>query len=105
MANELVNMDQLVERVRAACRMVPEKDSQFRRLETRSRDEYDPKSGWQIRVEGGSPDVYAVELAPCGEDAEGSVLIQRHSDENRIRTDAGAMYDLWHERLPLDALR
>lgn len=102
-ADPPVNMDRLTEVVKAASRMTPEKEAAWRRLVTRSQDEFKHGHGFQTPVRGGTPGVYAVELVPCEAGADGSVMLQRHSDESRVRSDAGALYDLWIERLPADA--
>lgn len=99
------DIERLEERVRAAARQLPAPEgSEFRRLETRRREEYDPGSGWMIPLKKGNRDVYAVELVRCDPDAPGAVLIQQNSSDLAVRTAAQAMYEMWIEELPAGAL-
>lgn len=93
----VVDMTQLEERVRAAAWMIPEKETRWRRLATRSRGEFDPKSGWMIPLDGGTEDRFAVELVPCDADEPGAVSMQKNELPEQIRLDAQVLYDLWEE--------
>jgi hypothetical protein len=100
-----LDMPRLIERVHAAARMIRGKSPQFRRLTTRSREQFDPASGWMVPLNGGTPELYAVELVPCDEDDLNAVAIHRDHDSDQLRLDAQVLYDLWAESLPADALR
>ena len=100
----LLELPRLEERVRAASWLVPRKEIQWRRLETRTRDQYDPNSSWMIPLTRGTPEVFAVELVPCDPDDPGAVSVQKNHTADQIRADARIMYDEWMENLPADAL-
>lgn len=92
-----IDMAVLEERVRAAAWMVPEKEVRWRRLETRTRDRYDPRSSWMVRLHPGTDDKYAVELVPCDADDPGAMSLQKHQLPEQLRLDAQVLYDLWEE--------
>jgi hypothetical protein len=100
----LVDMARLEERVRAAARLIPRKDRQWRCLITRTRDEYNPKGHWVIPLRQPTHDCYAVELIPCDPDDPGSVSLHKEELPEQIRLDAQVLYDLWVERLPEEVL-
>lgn len=103
-AGGAVDMVVLEERVRAASWMVPEKETRWRRLETRTGAEYDPRSSWMIPLRPGTPERFAVELVPCDADDAGAVSLQKNLSPEQLRLDAQVLYDLWEEGLPRDAL-
>lgn len=98
------DLNQLAERTRAACWRIPAGETAFRRLETRSRDQYDPKNGFMIPLKRGTRECYAVELVPCDPDDAGAVSLRKDHDQNQIRIDAEVLYDLWIENLPAGTL-
>jgi len=98
------DLEQLEERIRAAARMAPEKDTVFRKLVTRSKQEHDKRSSWQIPLREGTDECYAVELVPCGPDDDGAVALEKEHSDEQVRLDAQAAYDFWIENLPADAL-
>jgi hypothetical protein len=99
----LLDMARLAERVRAAAWMVPAKDTHWRRLETRTREQFSPRSGWMIPLRDGASEMFAVELVPCDPDDPGAVSIQRHQSAEQIRLDAEVLYELWLEEQPQGA--
>ena len=99
MPEMVVDMARLAERVRAAAWMVPAKETHWRRLETRSREQFNRRSGWMIPLQGGTAEVFAVELVPCDPDDPGAVSLQRHQSAEQIRLDAEVLYDLWVEEV------
>jgi hypothetical protein len=107
MADPTIHLDmpRLVERVQAAARMIQGKTYQFRRLETRARAQYNPRSGWMIPLVNGDDTYFAVELVPCDADEPGAVAIHRHHDANQARLDAEVLFDLWAEMLPDNVTR
>ena len=99
------DMARLEERVRAAARRIDHKNgTEWRRLESRSRAQFDPRSGWMIPLEHGTTDIYAVELVPSADGAPGSVMLRRNADDAEIRTSAEAIYEMWVEELPAGSI-
>jgi hypothetical protein len=99
-----VDMAVLEERVRAAARMVPQKETRWRRLEARTREQYNPRSGWMMPLVEGTRARFAVELVPCEADDPGAVPIQKSESHEQARLDARVLYDLWEEEQPADEL-
>lgn len=100
----LIEMAQLEERVRAAARMVPRKGMESRCLETRSEEEFSPRSAWMMRLRNPTADCFAVELVPCDPDHPGSVVLHKEELPAQIRLDAHVLYELWMESLPMEVL-
>jgi hypothetical protein len=100
----LLEMPRLEERVRAACWMVPPKEIQWRRLETRTRERYDPKASWMVPLHRATPECYAVELVPCDADDPGAVSLHKLQTADQIRMNAQLLYEEWMENLPADML-
>jgi hypothetical protein len=100
----LLDMDRLEARVRAAARLVPRKEMQWRRLVTRSREEFDHKAHWMVPLHHPTHDCHAVELVPCDADDEGAVTLHKEELPEQIRLDARVLYELWMEQLPEEVL-
>jgi hypothetical protein len=100
----LLEMPRLEERVRAAARLVPRKDVQWRCLATRSRAQFSPRSQWMIPLNSPTHECFAVELIPCDADHPGAIPLRKEELPEQIRTDAHVLYDLWYEQLPVDII-